>query len=755
MIEGTLSKKDQDFLAKVQRINQELSEKSALVDVDLLDCFAEHVQALQESIAEAKQTSRLLRIGVVGCVKAGKSSFLNALLFDGQPILPKAATPMTASLTKLSYGEKTTASVHFFEEQDWDTIQRNEKHYQEHVQRAFDQLDKEYQAMLQSMQGSGGYYAPQPPTWEYAEKRAATSETQRAAHEIVTMVEQQKLSVSKYLGQSKDLQADDYKTLLENLESYVGAQGKWTPLVNYIELQIKHPLLKDLEVIDTPGLNDPVVSRSVQTMKYLEKCDVVLVLSSVSQFLTNQEMNLLSKKLGEITVERVYLLGTQLDSGILQYPNRNKTVTFVEAYNKSIANYNAQVQNVFKTLSANDPSPLVQRLCHSEPLYVSSMALNIAKKMETGAPIVADSEENHIIESMKKRFCDYTEMMSDANSYMEFSGFSEIRKIYEEIRTEKAKILQDKAHNYNRQHASRLLKDLESILTAAKTNQEILSNENVESLQEKLNFLTRKLDSIRTEVANIFESQAANSHRFIQDIKLEISKTLPQHTELQVDTRREQRTTQESYGFLGLMKRQNTYTEEIKVARSSEAVENVQEFGTKALELLNQNLKKAFDTESLKNQIKQCVISVFELSGREFNPNEILLPLSTLLDTLTVAAIDFDFFTDAQKEIYNAFNSTEGVVEGNRIHKLYQVQQEQLTSILQLCSQKLDETDENIQLQMERNAGLFVDNIQKKVAGNIELTKKLLADQEGNIRQYEEFIGKLQTDYKKVLANFQ
>lgn len=44
-------------------------------------------------VADLFRADRQLNIGVVGQVKAGKSSFLNTLLFDGQPVLPKAATP--------------------------------------------------------------------------------------------------------------------------------------------------------------------------------------------------------------------------------------------------------------------------------------------------------------------------------------------------------------------------------------------------------------------------------------------------------------------------------------------------------------------------------------------------------------------------------------------------------------------------------------------------------------------------------------
>ena len=46
-----------------------------------------------------------LVIGVIGQMKAGKSTFLNAFAF-GDEVLPAATTPMTASLSVITYGER-------------------------------------------------------------------------------------------------------------------------------------------------------------------------------------------------------------------------------------------------------------------------------------------------------------------------------------------------------------------------------------------------------------------------------------------------------------------------------------------------------------------------------------------------------------------------------------------------------------------------------------------------------------------------
>ncbi|OOF46155.1 dynamin family protein [Rodentibacter trehalosifermentans] len=94
---------------------------------------------LENDLEKMKDQSRLLKVGIIGRVKAGKSSLLNALLFDGENILPKAATPMTAALTVMEYGEKIRAEIDFFTQQDIDNIESESKKYLN----AFEQKKKE------------------------------------------------------------------------------------------------------------------------------------------------------------------------------------------------------------------------------------------------------------------------------------------------------------------------------------------------------------------------------------------------------------------------------------------------------------------------------------------------------------------------------------------------------------------------------------------------------------------------------------
>lgn len=85
---------------------------------------------LEKELDRMQDENRTLRIGVIGRVKSGKSSILNALFFNGENILPKAATPMTAALTILEYGKNLEAKVEFYTQSDIDDIKSNYEKYE-------------------------------------------------------------------------------------------------------------------------------------------------------------------------------------------------------------------------------------------------------------------------------------------------------------------------------------------------------------------------------------------------------------------------------------------------------------------------------------------------------------------------------------------------------------------------------------------------------------------------------------------------
>ena len=66
----------------------------------------------------------------MGALKAGRSSLISTLFFDGKDMLPKAAAPMTAALTEITYGDECSVTVDFFTDQDIAELKEKSDEYE-------------------------------------------------------------------------------------------------------------------------------------------------------------------------------------------------------------------------------------------------------------------------------------------------------------------------------------------------------------------------------------------------------------------------------------------------------------------------------------------------------------------------------------------------------------------------------------------------------------------------------------------------
>ncbi|GAA8298118.1 hypothetical protein HpBT174_12740 [Helicobacter pylori] len=117
-------------------------------------------EELEKTLKGMQAENRGLKVGIVGHVKAGKSSLLNALIFEGKDVLPKAATPMTASLTILKYAQNLSAEAQFYDEQDIEELKRDheryEKEFKEIVSKEVKKIEEKQQGLLNKAKGVMG-----------------------------------------------------------------------------------------------------------------------------------------------------------------------------------------------------------------------------------------------------------------------------------------------------------------------------------------------------------------------------------------------------------------------------------------------------------------------------------------------------------------------------------------------------------------------------------------------------------------------
>ncbi|WRE35228.1 dynamin-like GTPase family protein [Helicobacter pylori] len=331
---------------------QELIQKSALIEKTLQEQGLQEkakpfmsdnavikAEELEKTLKEMQAEDRDLKVGIIGRVKAGKSSLLNALIFEGVEVLPKAATPMTASLTVLKYAQNLSAEVEFYSPKDIAELENEHERYVREFNRIVgEEVKRQKEKQSPSNRAKDGVKsfgkmfsknksteaAPKERILSDEEileraRRIAKSELEKDTKLVSSHDQYEKMKKSGLTNtETKDsrIQANSLEELNQKLLQFVGANGKFMPCTKAVEISLNNPNLKDLEVIDTPGINDPIVSREERTKALLKDCHVVFIISPSNQFLTESDMDLFDRVSNKEGLQEIYFVASQTDSAV-------------------------------------------------------------------------------------------------------------------------------------------------------------------------------------------------------------------------------------------------------------------------------------------------------------------------------------------------------------------------------------------------------------------------------------------------------
>ncbi len=373
---------------------QELIKKSALIEKTLQEQGLQEkakpfisenavikAEELEKTLKEMQAKDRDLKVGIIGRVKAGKSSLLNALIFEGVEVLPKAATPMTDSLTVLKYAQNLSAEVEFYSQKDILELKNEHARYEREFQRMVGEevkKQKEKQSLSnrakEGFRNVGNKMLGRNKSTEATPKenilsdeeivkraeRIAKNELEKDSRLVSSHDQYEKMKKSGLFNTEKldpHIQANSLQELHQKLLQFVGADGKYMPCTKAVQISLNNPNLKDLEVIDTPGVNDPIASREERTKALLKDCDVVFIISPSNQFLTDSDMDLFDRVSNKEGLQEIYFVASQTDSAVCGpsevQNSRHHLPTALENAQKSLS---SQLNSIMGALIQNYPN---------------------------------------------------------------------------------------------------------------------------------------------------------------------------------------------------------------------------------------------------------------------------------------------------------------------------------------------------------------------------------------------------------------
>jgi hypothetical protein len=135
---------------------------------------------------------------------------------------------------------------------------------------------------------------------EEVENDAVQTSKIKAALELVEKSSRIGGKLSSLLGTQK---TDNFDNLIE----YVGADGRYVSITKSVTIYYPKEWLKGVEIVDTPGFNDPVVSREERTQEFLKKADVVVLLLYAGRAFDATDRDILFDKVQNVGIGKVLI----------------------------------------------------------------------------------------------------------------------------------------------------------------------------------------------------------------------------------------------------------------------------------------------------------------------------------------------------------------------------------------------------------------------------------------------------------------
>ncbi|GAA8439343.1 dynamin family protein [Helicobacter pylori] len=543
---------------------QELIKKSALIEKTLQEQGLQEkakpfmsdnsvikTEELEKTLKELQDTNRDLKVGIIGRVKAGKSSLLNALIFESVEVLPKAATPMTASLTILKYAKTLSAEVEFYSPKDIAELENEHERYVREFNKIVDEevkKQKEKQSLANrakegfkkiSNKSSGNKSDKEAPKERILSdeeinkmaERIAKRELEKDTKLVSSHDQYEKMKKSGLINTEKldpRIQANSLQELNQKLLQFVGADGKYMPYTKAVQISLNNPNLKNLEIIDTPGVNDPIASREERTKALLKDCDVVFIISPSNQFLTDSDMSLFDRVSNKEGLQEIYFVASQADSAVLSMSEVEKSgqhlPTALENVQKALS---SQLNNIMEALIQKNPNQreIFEKAIKNGVILASGVCFSMYKDFNNQASWESKNEDYQIAwNNLTDNYPDaFNSGDKSKESLLLLSNMGAIKDYLEKASQRKEEIISQKLQDYAQSQANNLHNCIVQLLKDLEDEKKRIKNADMGTIKKQIEAYEKLSGNIEIGLREAYEEFIFH---FIKNIRDGLEETL-------------------------------------------------------------------------------------------------------------------------------------------------------------------------------------------------------------------------------------
>ncbi len=322
----------------------------------------------------------------------------------------------------------------------------------------------------------------------------------------------------------------DLPALRERLTDFVGAEGKYTPFTKSITLYLPYETLKNVAIIDTPGINDPVISREERTRTLLKQCDVVFVVSPSGQFMSQEDIDLMDRISMREGVNEIYLVHSKVDD---QLHNPDE----VKAHNGQLPQVLASLRKKLTAQAVNnlrairDAHPEVRdcydRIINSpEGRVMHSSAICSVLALHLNNRDTWDEGQQHAWKLLTRTYPDFFSLQDDATSLHSLAlvaGLEQVSAGLEEVRRKKNEIFDQRQATLSGTKEKALKTFRDQLTAAAKARLVKINSTKMDDLESQLAAMEKVKAQVGIALDNEYEELAEELSSSVKEIKKRLS----------------------------------------------------------------------------------------------------------------------------------------------------------------------------------------------------------------------------------------
>lgn len=729
-----------------------LAPYEAILDSAILDELRNLQASFDRDIAAAREQGRALRIAVVGQMKAGKSSFLNAALLN-RDLLPRAATPMTAALTRIHHADTPGARVVFYTQDDWEHIAQEAEQASQRLQ---EEKNKWQEAQQRNASPFGNMLAPfarggttarQPDEAELWQK---ISPQLRASWELVQQARNNHLPLKDLLGSTPEIQAATQNELAGKLRDYIGAQGQHTPLVKMIELYVDDPRIEGMEIVDTPGFNDPVISRGNITRQYLGQCDVIYLFSTVGQFLAAADLALLREQLPAkgIRKDAVFIVGSRRDEALRQDQKLVEQATLlvrqknIPAEQAVAARLQFALQLADRKTAESGQQAITRQLqeAHDRGDQRSLDILQhlrdvkphcVAAQLALWADQLAHLDDNahYHIDHLQKALG----QTLNAEALRQIANIAPLQQQLLAQRQHKQTLLAHKEDALRKGLRANIGQQLQALQEDLAIRAHDISHKDVTHLTQQREEINKRLQAGRSKVEQVFDEQKGQIQQSFAKLKRDFQDMATESVRIESRTETHTRSYEVStsawykpWTWGNTETRYETST--THYADVQDALDSVDHFAHRTRRDVSHQISASIDLEKLRHEIRKAAVDLFDLCDASFDGEMMKREVDKSLRHMSIsdAALPDE---DYSRRLVSEFGR--GRVESqSRISDLREQTRQVVASILRDIQQALDNTLNAITQDLNNAHHHLVDRLIADINGSIDQLRRDIGNKE-------------------------